>query len=373
MKFSPLDIPSQRLLLDPNNYRFHDLPAYREVSNRTRYAEPGVQDRALGLLQTTDSFDLESLKDSIKTNTFVPLERVVVELFDGKGETARYLVVEGNRRVAAVKTLLAEQAAGSADIPEATLTSIATIPSIQITGTEEERRAYRQKLMAIRHVAGIKEWGPYQQAKLIAELYEQNDSFSLVAQEIGITSREVARRYRASKALQQMEEDEEMGEHAGPKLYALFHEAMAQPLVREWLGFSDETFTANNEENRESFYELLSPRSVEGETLPPKLSTARQVRLLRGIVNHPTALAALLDPERPLEDAIRESEVENPPEDQAAGERALSQALRALREPGLDVWFDQTARARTLLAELCTFVERLSAIMQVPASAPKAE
>lgn len=360
MNFTQLDIPPDRLLLDPNNYRFHDLSTYRRVANRARVGQAGVQDRALALLQTTESFDLESLKDSIKTNTYVPLERVVVELFDGEGETARYLVVEGNRRVAAVKTLLAEQAAGAADIPEPALNSIAAIPSIQIAGTDDERRAYKQKLMAIRHIAGIKEWGPYQQAKLIVELYEQNENFSLVAQEIGITSREVARRYRASKALQQMEDDEEMGEHASPKLYALFHEAMAQPVVRDWLGFSDETFTANNEENREAFYELLSPREVEGETLAPKLSTARHVRSLRGILNHPTALAALLEPERPLDDAIRESEVEAPPEDQAAAERALAQALRALRQPGVDVWFTPTPRARTLLAELHTLVDRLN-------------
>ncbi|MBX3740105.1 MAG: hypothetical protein KF712_03870 [Akkermansiaceae bacterium] len=363
MNFNSLDIPSERLLLDPNNYRFHDLATYRPVPNHARYPEGGVQERALALLQTTDSFDLESLKDSITSNTYVPLERVVVELFDGEGEEARYLVVEGNRRVAAVKTLLAEQAAGSADIPEATLLSIATIPSIEITGTPEERHAYKQKLMAIRHVAGIKEWGPYQQAKLVVELYEQNQNFSLVAQEIGITSREVARRYRASKALQQMEEDEEMGEYASPKLYALFHEAMAQPLIREWLGFSDISFTAVNEENREAFYELLSPRSFEGETLPPKLSTARHVRAIRSIVNHPTALATLLEPERLLEDAIRESEVENTPDDQAAGERALSQALRALRLPGFDVWFDPTARARILFSELRTLVDRLNTVM----------
>ena len=83
MNFAALDIPSARLLLDPNNYRFHDLPTYRAVPNRARYAEAGVQDRALGLLQTTDSFDLESLKDSIKTNTYVPLERVSRALMSG--------------------------------------------------------------------------------------------------------------------------------------------------------------------------------------------------------------------------------------------------------------------------------------------------
>lgn len=128
-----------------------------------------------------------------------------------------------------------------------------------------------------------------------------------------------------------------------------------------------------NEENRQAFYEFLSPRSVEGETLPPKLSTARHVRSLRTIVGHPTALAALLEPERPLEDAIREAGVDNPPEDQAAGERAISQALRALREPGFDVWFDPTPRARDLLAELRTLVDRLHAVMPAPAPAAQQE
>lgn len=228
MKLALLHLASAQLLLDPNSDRFSALAGYRHVPNRWRYADAGVQDRALALLEVLDSFGFESLKESIKTNTYMCSERVVVELFDGDGDTARYLVVEGNRRVAAVKALLAEQAAGSADIPVATLASIAAIPSIEITGSVEERRAYKQKLMAIRHIAGIKEWGPYQQAKLVVELYEQTQNFSLVAQKLGITSREVGRHYRASKALQQMEEDEEMGEHAGPKLYTLFHEAMAQ-------------------------------------------------------------------------------------------------------------------------------------------------
>jgi hypothetical protein len=95
MNFTPLDIPSARLLLDPKNCRFHDLATYRTVPDRAHYAEAGVQERAVWLLQTTDSFNLESLKDSIKMSTYVPLERAAVEFFDGEGETARRLVVEG--------------------------------------------------------------------------------------------------------------------------------------------------------------------------------------------------------------------------------------------------------------------------------------
>jgi hypothetical protein len=70
MQFEPFKIDPDKLLLDPNNYRFHDLPNYRHVANRSRYAEDGVQERALALLQDTDSFELDALKDSIETNGF---------------------------------------------------------------------------------------------------------------------------------------------------------------------------------------------------------------------------------------------------------------------------------------------------------------
>jgi transcriptional regulator GlxA family with amidase domain len=48
--------------------------------------------------------------------------------------------------------------------------------------------------------------GTVQQAKLLVELYEnEKHAFGEVAQRVGISAREVARRYRASKALQQMD------------------------------------------------------------------------------------------------------------------------------------------------------------------------
>jgi AraC-like DNA-binding protein len=141
-------------------------------------------------------------------------------------------VVEGNQRVAAVKSILFEHTHGTVDISEDKLQTLRALPIIELIGAPEERRHYQQTVMAIRHIAGIREWGPYQQAKLIVELYEnEKHAFGQVAQRVGISSREVARRYRASKALQQMEDDEEFGEHANPKLDVFFHEAVSQPKV----------------------------------------------------------------------------------------------------------------------------------------------
>jgi hypothetical protein len=365
MEVQQHSVHPDRLLLDPNNYRFHDLAGYRPVGNQARYAEAGVQDRALQLLQTTESFELESLKDSILTNGFVPLEQIVVVGYDGEDDKRRFLVVEGNRRVAAVKTLLKEHTAGAVEIPEEKQKTLHELPVIEIVGTEDEKKAYQQTLMAIRHVAGIREWGPYQQAKLIVEMFEGEDrAFGRVSQRVGISAREVGRRYRASKALQQMEEDEEFGENASPKLYSFFHEAMSQPKVREWLAFSDQTYSAENLEARQGFYELLSPRTVEGEILPPKLQNAnRQVRQLKDIVDKPIPLKILLDPERAFDDAVRAAQDEIVEDETGILEHSLAQAFHSLREPSIDAWLTPTDRAKELWRELVTVVDRIRPLM----------
>lgn len=361
----PKRIAPDQLLLDPNNYRFHDISSYKPVGNRLRYAEAGVQEKALALLQNTESFELSALKDSILTNGFVPLEQIVVEKFDEADGIARYLVIEGNRRAAAVKTLLKDNADGAVDIPEAVLSSLKELPIIEVVGTDEERREYQQTLMAIRHVAGIREWGPYQQAKLVVELYEKKkDSFGSVAQQIGISAREVARRYRASKALQQMEEDDEFGEFATPRLYAFFHEAVSQPKVRDWLKFSDESYAAEDAEARRAFYELMSPRIVDGDTFAPKLqNAARQVRQLKDIVDKPVPLKILIDPEKSFEDALRAAEGETIQDETGMLEHALGVALHALREPSIDAWLDPTPRSKEIWTELLGVVDKVRKII----------
>jgi hypothetical protein len=365
MEVTQHKLAPDKLLLDPNNYRFHDLPGYKEVANRNRYSEDGVQKRALELLSDTEAFELESLKDSILTNGFVPLEQIVVEEFKPEGASTRYVVIEGNRRAAAVKILLAEHEAGGIAIDEENLESLMSLTVVEIKGAVAERRNYKQTLMAIRHVAGIREWGPYQQAKLIVELFEDaGENFTQVAQRIGISAKEVGRRYRASKALQQMENDEEFGDSAVPKLYSFFHEAVSQPKVREWLDFSDDTFSARNEENRKAFYELMSPREIDGERRPPKLQNAnREVRQLKEIVDKPVPLSILLDPERPFEDAVRAAADETVSDETGMLEHSLSVAVHALRTPGIDSWSEPNERARVLWASVVKIIEQINKLM----------
>ncbi len=356
-----------QLLLDPNNYRFHDIPGYKRVAQRSRYSESGVQDRALTLLEGTSAFELGALKESIRSNGFIPVEQIVVEEFSTPDDSKPlFLVIEGNRRAAAVKILLADQKSGAEDIDQEIMKTLTELSVIEVIGSDGERKRYKSTLMAIRHVAGIREWGPYQQAKLVVELYdEEEEAFGAVAQRIGISATEVGRRYRASKALQQMEEDDEFSEYATPRLYSFFHEAMSQPKVREWLDFRDDHYEANDDANRRIFYELLSPRVIDGATLPPKLQNAnRQVRQLKDIVDKDTPLKLLADPERPFEEAVEAAENEAEIDETGLLEQSLVSSLNSLRRPSVDAWFSPSDKAKRVFDEISSLIANVRKFMK---------
>ena len=364
MKLTPISVEPEQLLLDPNNYRFHNLENFRRLINQRKYADPYVQSKTLNLLQSTPEFELQALKDSIATNGFVPLEQIVVEEYDNTSGQKRYLVIEGNRRTAAIKSLLEEFQSGSIEIADENLQTFTNLQVIELEGSEEERTAFRQTLMAIRHVTGVREWGPYQQAKLIAELYEKvYHQFGSVARAIGLQSREVARRYRAIKALEQMENDEEYAESAFPKLYAFFDEALRSPVVRDWFGWSDTTYQAENAENKRNFYELLVPRKVDDETYPAKFKDIRQVRKLKDILGKPMAMSILLDPEKSLEDAITAAATESADDTPRLLEYSIGQAIQVLKQPGIDAWLSPTDNEKQLWEKLVKIIDGIKSII----------
>ena len=365
MEFKKHLIYPDQLLLDPNNYRFHDLRNYKEVKLRRRYSEPRVQSKAQSLLEDTPTFDLGSLKDSIRTNGYIPVEQIVVISFEFTDAACPlFLVIEGNRRAAAVKSLLKENEDGSVDLSETTKASIDKIEVVALLGGDEEVATYTRTLMAIRHVSGVRQWGPYQQAKLVVELFElEGATLGSVAQKIGITSREVARRYRASKALAQMEEDEEFSDHAEPRLYAFFHEAVSSPVIREWLGFSDDTYTSTNDDARRLFFELLSPREIDGDIKPAKLTNAnQQVRQLREIVGKTKAVEVLADPEATFDDACKAALSEVVESEEGIVHTSLSQAINALKKPGL-AYSDADDDEKRLWGDLLGVVDKIKRII----------
>jgi len=181
------------------------------------------------------------------------------------------------------------------------------LPIVIIDINDPENKDAVPVLMGIRHVSGIRPWGAYQQAKLIAQLVEDFGlSLQDTAERLAMSVQEANRRRRAYKALEQMQKDESFQQVADPELYYKFHEAVGIPEVRNWLGWSEADLMFTVEEARTQFYELIIPRYDEesGRSVPAKLQTREDVRNLRRILRDDNAIAALLDPSRAFNESL---------------------------------------------------------------------
>lgn len=286
------------LLLDPNNYRFQADEDFVRA-DEARSHEDTVQSRAYARLRHED---LAALKNSILTNGFLPFERLVVRPYPTV--EGRYVVLEGNRRVAALRWIKQDHEAGVA-VPAGVLETLGRIPVIVVEDAADDP-TLQLALMGVRHVAGIREWGAYQRAQLVTELRDEHQLDTAdIATRLGMTAHEVNRRYRAFRALKQMENDEDYGDFSSPEMYPLFHEAITGTNIKEWLGWNDGEAKFENEETLHEFYELIAPvPSDEGTTREPKLANREAVRQLRAILDVPEAKRKLLGPDGSFHEAL---------------------------------------------------------------------
>jgi len=291
-------ISLDNVLLDPNNFRFQDLPGFNFAAEH-RFHEKPVQARALKRIREEES--IIPLKESLLKNGYIPIEKIVVRPYEH--EENKYVVVEGNRRVATMKWILEDYHEGGGDIDPKVIDSISELDMIVIE-TDGDDELFRASLMGIRHVSGIKHWGGYQRAKLVTEMRDKlNVGAQEVAARIGLSTNEVTRRYRAFKALEQMKDNESYSEYAAPSLYPIFHEAISTPAIKEWLGWDDGKYEFTDEDALDKFYSLISPEITESGERQPKIKTYSQVRELKVILAKQDAISSLLDLSKPFEDA----------------------------------------------------------------------
>jgi hypothetical protein len=297
-EFKEEKLSYKQLLLDPNNYRYQDNPNV-VYADEKRFHEEGVQRSAYTRLSNEET--LIQLKNSFITNGFIPVERLVVRRYPF--EEGKYLVLEGNRRLAALRWIAEDHKSG-VSIPDFVLESLDAVPVVIVEDTDDP--AFYEALMGVRHVSGIKEWGGYQRAKLVTALRDDHNlETAEAADRLGMSAIEVNRRYRAFKALQQMQNDENYGMYAKPPMYALFHEAVAIPVVREWLGWDEDLSRFTNDTCRDQFYELITPsEDEEAGRQDAKITTYAQVRELRSILVGAEAKRILVDPNRSFMDAL---------------------------------------------------------------------
>lgn len=313
-----------QLYLDPNNPRFG---AGRFVPDN-RIAEDSVQDAAQ---RKIEAIGIDDLLTKIRQYGFVPTDPIVVRRFaDGQ-----YVVLEGNRRTAALKKLQKAQEGGEsfdADL-------LASMVAFEALVYEGDNPDIVWLVQGLRHMSGIKEWKPLQQAAFISKIEEQVQSryagrgrpagVPTVARSAGVSTATTSRLLKAYSAFNQARDDEDYGSafsdsEKGPEKFSMFTEAVFRnDALQTWLGWNNTTRQFDNENNFKKFLGWITPPEAGGQ---PRIVRALDARdILPGVIEN--------------SDLLRK--FDNGSIDLVEANFELSQRRNLTREPSLNVLHDR--------------------------------
>ncbi|HOY17292.1 MAG TPA: ParB/Srx family N-terminal domain-containing protein [Haliscomenobacter sp.] len=318
------NISLNELYLDPNNYRLRSHPQYKEIQDLTdeKIIGPALQQRTFAIVSGKNNFEIRDLIDSFKTNGLLKVDNILVrKLANNKG----YVVIEGNRRVAALKELKKSYDEGF-DIgklsPELLNEEINLTGGIEVVNYSYSTPEDYLILMGLRHVSGNKKWDRYNQAKLIAELHMKGSTVSEIANKLGIANkRAVQEQLDAYYAIQDFINDEITYEDS-PSFnphdrFMIFVEVLLKRNVRSWLNWDSNQKKFLNTENLKRFYTWITPTFEatdeedaglnDGDTLEPIIVNHKDIRLLDEIVDDPDSLDRM-EETRSITEAIEQNE-----------------------------------------------------------------
>jgi ParB-like chromosome segregation protein Spo0J len=162
----------------------------------------GTQDELLAYM-AQEYEAIEVARSIAKHGYFVSEPLIAIE------ERGRYVVVEGNRRLAALKLLRQPQRAESLQLSDADewfdLASETTLPE-RIPIVVVDSREAVAPIVGYRHISGIEPWGPHAKARFLAALIDDDRRpFKEAAAIVGESERAVREYYRNLKIVRQME------------------------------------------------------------------------------------------------------------------------------------------------------------------------
>jgi len=247
---TPLEIPLEKLHLDGLNPR---LPE-EEIGKQ--------EEEILGTLIL--NFDLEDLAESIANNAYFDEEPMIVTPLNLptkfkninkksknweeykkylEEKTTKFVVVEGNRRLATIRLLLDSSLREKyhlvdwQKISKEVEDDLKKIPTI-VYSTREKVVPY----LGVRHIAGIKKWEPYAKARYIEYTYKGGKSLEDIKRMIGETkTKEVERLYLAYRLIQIVqEESEDIANKAKQDNFTYIHVALGLREIKDYLGIPKE-------------------------------------------------------------------------------------------------------------------------------------
>ena len=246
-----------RLLLDPNNYRFIDNPSYVKVEEKN-VSDQTIQLRTAGFIKGKNNENIEDLINSFKTNGVLRQDPIQVK----KTLDDYYLVIEGNRRTATLKYLY-EILKNHGDVGVLTENDFKSIELIEIEGEDA-----RQELIAmgLNHIGGKKKWSPLNQSRLIQDLMNiYGMSSTEICNSLGISKVMLNKSIR-SLALIEAYRNSDFGDQFETSMYSIFEEIVKSTSIKGWLDWDEKENRAKNYVNQEKIFSWISKTEVYSES-----------------------------------------------------------------------------------------------------------
>ena len=218
-----------QIALDPKNPRLG-----RSAQNRS--------------LQQHEIFDmlrdwsLEELATSFLESGFWAHEAVLCVEEEVHGDN-RLVVIEGNRRIAALMRLKKTYDGDETSQKWLEIIDDVAEPEVlfsQVPFIRIDNRREVDAFLGFRHVTGIKQWTPPEKARFIAKLIDENGlSYRDVMRQIGSKTPTVQRNYIAYSILIQMEKIEGLDIEKVENKFSVLFLSLARSDVREFLGIKE--------------------------------------------------------------------------------------------------------------------------------------
>jgi transposase-like protein len=186
---------------------------------------------------------LEEIAQSYVDNGFFPHEPVII--LDKPERDGRHIVLEGNRRLAALKILLRlPEAEGveftGIDLTAAQAKTLRAIPCFPIA-SRDEVHAY----LGFRHIGGIKTWRPEAKARYIHSEIERiqarsKDPFRDVGRRVGSNAAGIRNPYIAIRILEYARDEFGLKtSFVQVSRFGVWLRAMNSPEIRDYIGVGD--------------------------------------------------------------------------------------------------------------------------------------
>lgn len=190
-----------------------------------------------------DSADLWELVQSIAANGYIDIEPMIVQR-----DRDRYLVLEGNRRLAAIRVIQNPELAraGGISVPEITGAVSNSLEEVTVYAVVDPDQA--REFIGFKHINGPHKWDAHAKGRFAADWYrsEKKNGLTLeaVAQRLGDRHDTVVRLVNGIFVLDQAEKEKvfSIGDRYPGRKFAFSHlyTALTRPGYRRFLGLPEE-------------------------------------------------------------------------------------------------------------------------------------